>query len=343
MMHEALLWKRIDDSVATVRCSLCMRRCVIENGQFGWCATRINQNGTLYTLTYGNVAQLSISTIEKKPLYHFFPGSMWLSLGGVGCNFKCHGCQAWDLSHCDVKKKVQETTYMSPQAVVKKAKQNGCQGVCFTYNEPTMWFEYVLDVFKTAKQEKLSTCLVTNGFMTAQALNMLGEYLDGYCLDVKGSFMESYTRIADVSEINTIFSNGSEAKRRWAMHVEIVTNIIPGYNSSEKELKEIATWIFAELGKDTPWHLTRFFPYGDFKEVAPTPQALLENMRNMAMREGLLYVYIGNIPGHPGAHTYCQKCKKPIIKRLEYDEIENRMAQGHCPHCKTLIFGRFAF
>ncbi|MEA3438073.1 MAG: radical SAM protein, partial [Thermodesulfobacteriota bacterium] len=219
----------------------------------------------------------------------------------------------------------------------------GCQGVAFSYNEPTMWFEFVLDVFKLAKKEGLSTCYVTNGYMSSQALDMIAPYIDGFCLDVKGTFMESYTRIADISDINIIFSNGSDAKRKYAIHVEIVTNVIPGFNSNEKEMKEIAAWIFAELGKDTPWHLTRFFPFAELKNVPQTPVEQLENLRTMALSEGLLYVYLSNIPGHMGANTYCQSCKKVIIRRKEYDVVETKLKDGRCAYCNALIFGRFPF
>ena len=340
-MKEALLWERTMGS--SIRCLLCMRKCIIDEGQHGWCQTRVNENSKLYTLTYGNIASMSISPIEKKPMYHFFPGSLWLSVGGLGCNFRCRGCQAGEFSHCDVKKALGGTHYLPPDMLVRKAKKNNCRGIAFSYNEPTMWFEYVLEVFELAKAEGMSTCLVTNGYMSPAALEMLGKYTDGFCLNVKGAFMESYGRLADVSDVNIIFSNGSEAKRRYAMHVEIATNVIPGYNAQEKEIREIASWIFAELGKDTPWHLTRFFPYGELKEVTPTPLNLLENLRSLGMKEGLLYVYIGNIPGHAAAHTYCQKCQKPVIKRLEYDEIEDRLVNGYCPHCKNIIFGRFSY
>lgn len=341
MLKEALLWEGFTGK--SVRCQLCMRKCLIDDGGMGWCQTRLNKDGKLYALTYGRVSSLSVSSIERKPMFNFFPGTMWLSLGSLGCNFRCHGCQSWELSHADVKKDLNKTPYMSPEMVVKKAKQNGCQGIAFTYNEPTMWFEFVLDVFKLAKQEGLSTCYVTNGYMAPKALDMIAPYLDGFCLDVKGAFMESYTRIADVSDINIVFSNGSDAKRKFAIHVEVVTNVIPGYNSNEKEMKEIGAWIFAELGKDTPWHLTRFFPYGALKEITPTPVDLLETLRTMGLHEGLLYVYISNIPGHAGSNTYCQSCKKLIIKRKEYDEVESKLKDGRCPYCNALIFGRFAF
>ena len=341
MLKEALLWEAFTGK--SVRCQLCMRKCMIDDGKMGWCQTRLNKDGKLYAITYGRVASLTVSSIEKKPMFNFFPGTMWLSLGSLGCNFQCHGCQSWETSHCDVKKELNKTTYVSPEMVVKKAKQNGCQGIAFGYNEPTMWFEFVLDVFKLAKQEGLSTCYVTNGYMSPLALDMMAPYLDGFCLDVKGAFMESYTRIADVSDINIIFSNGSDAKRKFAIHVEIVTNVIPGYNSNEKEMKEIAAWTFAELGKDTPWHLTRFFPFAGLKDVVQTPLEQLENLRTMALREGLLYVYISNVPGHEGANTYCQGCRKVIIKRKEYDEVESRLKDGHCASCNALIFGRFAF
>ncbi|MFH1458927.1 MAG: AmmeMemoRadiSam system radical SAM enzyme [Candidatus Omnitrophota bacterium] len=341
MLKEALFWdKLIGDSV---QCELCMRKCIIDSGKIGWCQGRLNQDGKLYSLNYGKIASLSVSAIEKKPMFHFFPGTRWLSIGSLGCNFRCQGCLSWDITHCDIKKKINTTPFLTPEMVVKKAKNNGCKGIAFTYNEPTVWFEFTLDVCKLAKEAGLSTCYVTNGYMCADVLDMIAPYLDGFCLDIKGAFMESYDRIADATDINMIFSNGSDAKRKHAMHIEVVTNIIPGYNSNEKELKEIADWIFAELGKDTPWHLTRFFPYGELKEIAPTPLGLLENTREMAKREGLFYVYISNIPGHEAAYTFCQKCKKPVIKRKEYDEIESKLKEGRCPHCKSLIFGIFPY
>ncbi|MBI4846922.1 MAG: radical SAM protein, partial [Candidatus Omnitrophica bacterium] len=256
---------------------------------------------------------------------------------------RCRGCHSWEFSHCDVKKTLGKVAYMSPELVVSKAKKNGCKGIAFTFNEPTMWFEYTLDVFKLAKKEGLSTCYFTNGYMTPEAFDMIAPYLDGCCIDVKGAFMESYTRLADITDINVIFSNGSDAKRRYAMHVEIVTTIIPGFNSNEKEAREIAVWIFAELGKDTPWHVMRFFPYGEMKDVAPTAVSVLENFRTMALKEGLIYVYVGNVPGHIAGHTYCQQCKKMLIKRNEYDESDVRLKEGRCPHCNSLIFGRFAY
>ncbi len=340
MMKEALFWEKTMDDF--VNCQLCMRKCLITEGKLGWCQTRINKNGTLYTLTYGNVSSMSIAPIEKKPMYHFFPGTSWLSLGGLGCNFGCRGCQSWRFSHCNVQEKLLSTTYLSPEMVIKKAKKNNCQGIAFTYNEPTMWFEYVLDVFKLAKKEGLSTCCVSNGFMNPKALEMINTYLDGFCIDIKGAFMESYTRICDISDINTIFNNATDAKRKFAVHVEVVTNVISGYNSNEKELKEIGAWIFAELGKDTPWHLTRFFPAGELKDVAPTSIGLLENFQRMGLKEGIYYVYIGNVPGHECGNTFCQNCKKILIRRKEYDVVENYLVEGHCPYCRASIFGRFS-
>ena len=341
MLKEALLWEEFTGK--GVRCQLCPRNCLIDDGHMGWCNTRLNKGGKLYAVTYGKVASLSVSSIEKKNMFNFFPGTSWLSLGSLGCNFQCHGCQSWELSHSDVKKDLVDIPYMPPEMIVKKALKNGCKGIAFTYNEPTMWFEYVLDVFKLAKEAGLSTCYVTNGFMSPAALEMIAPYLDGFCLDIKGAFMETYTRISDVSDINIIFSNGSDAKRRFAVHVEVVTNVIPGYNANEKEMREIASWVFAELGKDTPWHLTRFFPYGQLKDVESTPVDLLVNLRNMALKEGLLYVYLGNVPGHNAGNTYCQSCKKVIIKRTDDDEIDSRLKEGHCPYCNALIFGRFAY
>ena len=341
MLKEALLWEKFTGD--SVRCQLCMRKCMIDNGKVGWCRTRLNKDGKLYAITYGRVASLSVSSIEKKPMYNFFPGTTWFSLGSVGCNFRCQGCHTQELSHSDVKKSLNNIPFMTPEMTVKKAKKNGCKGIAFTYNEPTMWFEYVLDVFKLAKEQGLSTCYVSNGYMSPRALEMLSPYLDGFCLDVKGAFMESYTRIADVSDINVIFSNGSDVKRKYAIHVEIVTTVIPGYNSNEKEIREIGAWIFAELGKDTPWHLTRFSPYGGLKDVVPTPINQLENLRKMGLKEGLLYVYIGNVSSHEAMNTFCQSCKKVVIKRKEYDEIENKLKEGHCPSCNAIIFGRYAF
>ncbi|UCC71381.1 MAG: AmmeMemoRadiSam system radical SAM enzyme [Gemmatimonadota bacterium] len=336
MKVEALLYERLPDGA--VRCGACQRRCLIEQGEEGWCKTRRNEDGTLHSLIYGEVSSISVNPIEKKPVFHFHPGSRWLSLGSVGCNFRCPGCQNWEISHWT--RGVMATKYLSPDDCVGAAKNSGCIGLSWTFNEPTLWLEYTLDAAKAAKRAGLYTNYVTNGSITGEALAAIAPFLDVFRVDIKGFSDATYERIGHIAETPGILETVSQAKSH-GMHVEVVTNIIPRFNDSESELQGIATWIRENLGPETPWHLTQFYPHLQLAHLPPTPIAQLEAARTIGTEAGLWYVYLGNVPGHPWENTYCHSCGELLIERWVFDILANRVNDGSCPACGERIPGTF--
>ncbi|UCD85571.1 MAG: AmmeMemoRadiSam system radical SAM enzyme [Deltaproteobacteria bacterium] len=352
-MVEALLYDRLPERA--VRCNICQRRCEIPESKRGYCLTRLNRGGTLYTLIYGEVSTLMVSPIEKKPMFHFYPGSPWLSLGSLGCNFRCPGCQNWEIAHSRVGQEYPDaqieaqdistgrgTEYVSPEQMVGLAEDYKCRGISWTYNEPTLWFEYTLKGAKLARGKGLLTNYVTNGYITPEALDLIGPYLDSYRVDIKGFSRSAYRRIAHINGFEGILEVAKRAKQRWGMHLEIVTNIIPGYNDSKPQLKRIASWIKKELGEDVPWHVTRFVPHLKLSHLEPTPVTTLEGAREIGLEQGLRYVYLGNVPGHPGENTCCYQCKSLLIERSVFSIVENRLDNSRCPECGARIAGIFS-
>lgn len=336
---EALLYDRLEGN--EVKCGVCPRQCIIDDGKRGYCLTRENKMGRLHTLIYGQVASISINPIEKKPVFHFYPGSRWLSLGSLGCNFRCPGCQNWEISHAKPERGVRQTNYLSPEELVSLAKRHNCLGISWTFNEPALWLEYALDGAKLAKQYGLYTNYVTNGYMTQEALDAIGPYLDVFRVDIKGFSSASYDKIGHIADFTPILKATKRAKDKWGMHVEVVTNVIPGFNDDEAELEGIADWIYTELGCYTPWHLTRFYPHLELSQVSPTPIITLEAAQKKAYERGLKYVYIGNVPGHSGENTYCHQCQQLLIERHIFDIVKYWIKGGCCPECGVEIPGRF--
>lgn len=336
MKKEAILYER--HSTGAVTCGICQRRCVVPIDKAGWCQTRINEQGKLYSQIYGEVSSLSVNPIEKKPVYHFLPGSRWLSLGSLGCNFRCPGCQNWEIAHW--KKGIMAATFLSPEDSVVAAKEQSCAGISWTFNEPTLWFEYTLDAAKLAKAQGLYTNYVTNGYITAEAFDMLAPFLDVYRVDIKGFSKGTYKKIGHVPNFKGILAVSRKAKD-CGMHVEVVTNIIPGINDSPDELQGIAAWIRDNLGPETPWHVTCFFPHHRLRHLAPTSVTKLEETRRLGKEAGLWYVYLGNVPGHQWENTFCHKCETLLIERFVFNIIQNRVSDGKCPQCGTMIPGRF--
>lgn len=340
-MKEAILYEKLSNE--KVRCNICQRRCEISESERGFCWTRINQKGVLYSLAYGRVSFMSVAPIEKKPLFHFYPGSFAMSFGTLGCNFRCPGCQNWDIAHAKIGLEGDQTEFVSPEGSVELAKRYRCQGMSWTYNEPTIWFEYTLEAAKIAKNRNLYTTYVTNGYITPEALDMIGPYLDAFRVDIKGMSLEFFRKIANLSNFKGILEVTKRAKKKWGMWVEIVTNIIPGYSDDEGNLRKTASWIATELGKVTPWHVTQFVPHLKLSHLKPTPLATLERARKIGHEVGLLYVYIGNIPGHPGQNTYCTKCKKLLVERDGFGVLRNNLdTGGKCPNCGAKLAGRFS-
>lgn len=339
-MKEALLYETFPGG--KVKCHTCQRRCVIGQGQRGYCGTRINEEGILFTLIYGEVSSISVNPIEKKPVFHFYPGSRWLSLGTLGCNFRCPGCQNWEISHTTPGQMFRKTCFVSPGELVDLAQKYDCLGISWTFNEPAIWLEYTLDGARLAKERGLFTNYVTNGYITPEALDLIGPYLDVFRVDLKGFSQDAYRRLAHVKDFSGILNVTKRAKEKWGMWVEVVTNIIPGYNDAEEELRGIPSWIKKELGELTPWHVTRFFPHLKLSHIEPTPISTLENARRMGQKEDLKYVYLGNVPGHIGENTYCHECGKLLIQRNVFDIVHYKIKEGKCPYCYTSFPGKLS-
>ena len=335
-MKEAYLYEKLESG--KVACLTCQRKCVIQEGQKGWCRTRINKDGKLYSLIYGEVSSLSINPIEKKPVFHFYPGSKWISLGSVGCNFRCPGCQNWDIAHW--KEGPTRTEYLSPEELITKAKNTESLGLSWTFNEPAVWFEYTLDGAKLAKAQGLYTNYVTNGFISELAFDMIAPFLDVYRVDLKGFSQKTYQSIARIEDFKGILEIMKKA-RGYGIHVEVVTNIIPGFNDDKNELRDIASWIKNELGLDVPWHVTRFYPHLKLSHLTPTAISTLEKAWMIGKEEGLWYVYLGNVPGHKWENTCCHNCGELLIERYVFEIIKNRITNNRCPKCNTVIPGRF--
>lgn len=361
-MKEAILYEKLKKG--SVRCHVCQRRCVIAKGRVGYCKTRKNIEGSLYTLIYGLASCLNNDPIEKKPVFHYKPGSLCLSFGTFGCNFRCLFCQNWEIAYADMSETRRQIlgAKISPEKAVKMAISEGSEGIAITYNEPTIWLEYSLDVFKLAKrvtragephgrgpelvsrrkgrgagerQDPLYTCWVTNGYATHETIDTIAPYLDIYRVDLKSFDDRFYRKLIKVPEAAGIFETTKYVHDKYPkIHLECITNIIPGWNDDSQNLKAIASWIIKNLGSKTPWHVTRFFPDAQMQDVPPTPPETLNLAQKIGFDQGLKFVYIGNLPTETGENTYCPKCKTLNIKRFGYStEVLAVDKNGKCPKC----------
>jgi pyruvate formate lyase activating enzyme len=337
-LKEALLYDALPDG--SVRCNVCQRRCVIEPGRVGYCRTRLNRAGKLHSLLYSKVSSSMVSPIEKKPLFHFYPGSRWLSLGTLGCNFRCPGCQNWEIAHAEMDLDRDDLKSITPQEGVDLAREHNCKGISWTYNEPTIWFEYTLESAKLAKENGLLTNYVTNGFITPEALDLIGPYLDAFRVDIKGFSDECYKKMCHVDDFRGILDVTRRANEKWGMWVEIVTNVTPGYNDDEVQLRGIASWIRNDLGEFTPWHVTQFVPHLELSHVPATPVSTLVRTREIGLGAGLKYVYLGNVWGHPAENTHCHSCGKLLVQRRGFYVSKLEIEEGKCRYCYTSIPGR---
>jgi pyruvate formate lyase activating enzyme len=331
-MAEALLYDRLDGQA--VRCNVCLWRCRINPGKTGVCGVRRNEKGSLQLLNYARVSSLAADPIEKKPLFHFFPGSSVLSFGTVGCNFHCIHCQNWEIACPDDPASAgQALREVTPQQAVKLAQKSGCAGLAWTYNEPTIWFEYTLDSAKLAHENGLYTVYVTNGYMAPEALDTIGPHLDAWRVDVKGFSDKLYLDLAKIRRWRGILETAERAKDRWNMHVEVVTNIIPALNDDDEQLAGIARWIKEKLGEPTPWHVTRFHPHRGLLHIPPTPLATLERAYKIGREAGLRFVYTGNVPGHKYENTACYNCGNMAIERVGYGIKAAGLKGSGCAVC----------
>ena len=292
-----------------------------------------NRDGALYNMNYAQASSVAADPIEKKPLFHFFPGSLAFSLGGWGCNFHCRDCQNWEISCPQISEPWRGSQEIQPQTAIELAKHYQCQGIAWTYNEPSIWFEYTLDSAKLAKENNLYTVYVTNGYLTPEALDTIGPYLDAWRVDVKGFSDSFYQKLAKITRWRGILEVTQRAKAKWNMHVEVVTNIVPTMNDDDRQLEGIANWIRDELGELTPWHVTRFYPHHHMSHLPPTPISTLEHAYDIGRKAGLKFVYAGNVPGHKSENTTCYSCGKLIVERFGYQAKVVGLEDSRCKYC----------
>lgn len=330
-MRRALLQEKLSSGKA--RCLTCAHHCILGPGQRGFCGTRQNQNGTIFTHVYGLISTISANPVEKKPLYHFFPGEISLTCGTWSCNFTCPWCQNWGISK-SLPDPQRGVGFLSPLDFVRMAQQNHCQGVSLSFNEPTLLLEWAVELFPLARQAGLHTTFVTNGYMTAEAVEVLvAAGLDGVNVDWKGGPTAVKNYCGAVLE--TVIGNTCLFKR-LGVHVEITTLVIPGVNDREEDLRFLAEHIVTRLGPETPWHVTRYFPAYQFR-APPTLIPTLERAKEIGEEAGLRFVYLGNVPGHPGQHTYCPGCQALLIERESTGLIASHLRAGTCPRCHEAL------
>lgn len=330
-MRLAMLSEKLADS--RVRCNICQWRCNIAPGKDGVCRMYQNKDGILYNMNYALASSVAVDPIEKKPLFHFYPGSQVFSLGSWGCNFHCPGCQNWTISCTDMAEAGRGSTELKPERAIIDTRHSSCAGIAWTYNEPTMWFEYTLDSAKLAKQNNLYTVYVTNGYMTPEALDTIGPYLDAWRVDIKGFSDVFYRHLAKITHWEGILEVAKRARQKWNMHVEVVTNIIPALNDDAQQLEGIADWIKNDLGELTPWHVTRFYPQYNMTETPATPLSTLEKALEIGKKAGLKFIYVGNLPGHASENTVCYSCGKIVVKRLGYNTEVVGLEDSRCKFC----------
>lgn len=276
-------------------CNLCLWRCRLRHGQRGFCQSHVNRHGTLYNLSYGIISAIDVEAIEKKPVYHFRPGSRVMSIGSYGCNFRCKGCHnldiSWGVEALDKLARGESTdAWVKPQEIIQLAQKHGVDGIAFTYSEPAVWMEYVIDVSKLAQQAGLYTVYVSNSFVTNEALQEVAPYIDVLCSDIKSLSDEFYKDVCPVSDVRQVLASIKQA-HDLGIHVETRTNVIPGKNDNPTELKAIAEWILENLGADSPWHVTKFFPAYQLSHVPETPHEIIETAAQQARAVGLRHVY----------------------------------------------------
>jgi len=333
---EALLYVSLKDHA--VQCHLCSHRCVIKDGCRGICGVRENQGGRLETLVYDKIIASHVDPIEKKPLYHFYPGTLAYSIGTVGCNLKCRFCQNSEIAHMpeNFNGRVAGKS-LTPQEIVEDARRTGCKSIAYTYNEPTVFFELALATAKLANAKNIKNIFVSNGYMSAEALEMINPFLDAANVDLK-AFSDGFYRKMCSARLAPVLDTLKKMKS-LDIFVEVTTLLIPGLNDDPEELKDLAGFIVNELGSETPWHVSRFHPTYKLTDRLPTSIEQLCTAREIGISAGLKYVYTGNVPGENSENTFCYKCGTTLIDRRGFHVTENKIMDNKCPDCGALIQG----
>ena len=334
-MKEALLYQKLDGN--KVRCNLCAHRCLIPPGKQGICKVRENRDGTLYTKVYGRTLIWNIDPIEKKPLYHFYPGSEAYSIATPGCNFHCRFCQNWDISQIKDDNLLNKGYEATPEQIVSSSKRTGCTSIAYSYTEPTIYFEYSYDTARLARKVRIKNIYVANGYMTNEMLEMFSPYLDAVNIDLKTFKDETYRRIIG-ARLQPILDSLKKIKQ-LDIWLEVTSLIIPGINDGFDELEDMANFIANELGVDVPWHISRFFPAYKMKDVPLTPLKTMQIAKEIGLKAGLYYVYLGNVKTDKDMDTECPQCGCLLVERSYYGIISNTVQDNHCPNCGMEISG----
>lgn len=334
-MKEAMFYEAMSDN--TVRCNLCNHRCKIRDGKSGICGVRENRGGKLMSLVYGKVVAEHIDPIEKKPLFHFLPGSKAFSIGTVGCNFRCKFCQNFDISQYPREHGGEIIGRdRTPAQIVASARESGCETIAYTYTEPTIFYEFALDTAVLAREAGIKNVFVSNGYMSPEAARHIAPYIDAANIDIK-AFTDSFYKTMCGARLEPVLET-IRLLKALGVWVETTTLIIPGLNDGDDELRNIARFIKG-VGAEIPWHVTQFYPTYELLDKPRTPVSTLRRASNIGKEEGLHYVYEGNVPGEGGENTYCHSCGALLIERYGLELIRNRLQNGTCPECGSRIKG----
>lgn len=332
-LKEAMYYSKLRDS--WVQCNLCFRNCTIPEGGRGFCLVRVNKGGKLYSLVYNLIGAIQVDPVEKEPLLHFLPGTKTLCFGTAGCNFRCIFCHNWSLATRSPEEVGGNT--LTPEEAVDTAINAGCQSISFTYNEPTVFYEWVYEVAKIAKTKGVRVYFHTNGAINPEPLRRLLPYLDAVCLDLK-AFTTEFYQYTSVSDLAPVLNTLKIIKEK-GVWLEITNLVIPTLNDDMVKIKEMCVWIKDNLGKDVPVHFTRFYPAYKLTKLSPTSIETLEKAYEIAKEVGLEYVTIGNVPGHKYNSTFCPSCKERVIWRVHFEVMENNLKNGRCGFCDFPISG----
>ena len=333
-MREALLYEKMPDN--RIRCHLCEHHCVIDDGKKGVCRVRENHEGILYTFVYGHTISQHVDPVEKKPLYHFHPGSLAYSVATPGCNFHCRWCQNWQISQMPRESEFITGNKATPEEIVNSALETGSRSIAYTYTEPTIFYEYAYTTARLAHQAGLANIFVTNGYMSQEMLEMFHPYLDAANVDLKAFTEQIYYRYVG-AKLQPVLDN-LRLMKKLGIWLEVTTLVIPGINDEPAELWDAAQFLARELGMDTPWHISRFFPAYKMANLPPTPLETLRRAQQIGREEGLKYVYIGNVAVE-GNDTFCPSCGRALIRRHNFGVIFNRILEDRCPACGEPIAG----
>lgn len=330
---EAKYYKKLE--YKEIECQLCPRKCKVGDRERGYCGCRENQGGTYYTLVHSYACSANVDPIEKKPFFHFLPGTQAFSIATAGCNMNCKFCQNWEISQ--VRPEQIENMYLPPEDVVAYAQENGCRSISYTYSEPTVFYEYMLDTAIAGRKKGIRSVVVTAGYINHDPLMELIREVDAIKVDFK-AFTEKYYEEICHAKLKPVMDTLVDLSKSGIWY-EIVYLMVPTLNDDMNNIKEMCRWIVTDLGKDVPLHFTRFTPLYLLKNLPPTPVSSLEKAREIALQEGMNFVYIGNVPGHEGENTYCPKCKKMVVGRIGFTITQMNLKNGKCKFCGNPIPG----